>query len=108
MTSDFFVLMKQELIITLIIFILLILKIGKERSNESILNIVNVFLVINLASGFFFNSEGILFNDMFKTNALVILQKNILNLGTLIISLQSYSWLKKHDHVPEFYILILS
>src|SRR5215212_8981922 len=108
MSTDFFILMKQELIITAIIFVLLFLKIGKDRSNENILNIVNLLLLINFLSGFFFNREGVLFNDMFKTNALVVLQKNILNLGSLIISLQSYSWLKKHDHVPEFYILILS
>ena len=108
MLNEFFILMKQELVITLIIFILLLLKIGKDRTNENILNIVNILLVINLAAGFFFNREGMLFNDMFKTNAVAVLQKNILNLGTLIISLQSYSWLKKHHHTLEFYILLLS
>jgi NADH-quinone oxidoreductase subunit N len=45
---------------------------------------------------------------MFRTNELLTLEKNLLSLGTLIISLQSYNWLKDHKHVPEFYILLLS
>ena len=108
MGIDFFILMKLELIITLIIFILLGVKIGKDRSNETVLNLVNFLLVINLAAGFFFNKEGNLFSSMFTTNPLLVLEKNILSLGTLIISLQSYSWLKNHKHVLEFYVLLLS
>lgn len=108
MWTDFLILMKQELVITVIIFFLLILKLGKDRSNDSILNLVNILLLINLAVGVFYNKQGSLFNDMFRTGGLAALQKNILNLGTLIISLQSYSWLKKHQHVIEFYVLLLS
>lgn len=101
-------LMKQELAVVAIIFILLLLKLGKDRSNVTFLNIVNTLLLLNLVAGFFWNSEGVLFNEMFRTNPLMILEKNILSLGTLIISMQSYSWLKTHKHVPEFYILLLS
>src|SRR5437762_10735125 len=45
---------------------------------------------------------------MFRTSELLTLEKNFLNLGTLIISLQSYHWLRNHKHVAEFYILLLS
>ncbi|MDB5192147.1 MAG: dehydrogenase subunit [Segetibacter sp.] len=105
---DFFILMKQELVIMIIIFALLIIKIISDRSNEWILNMVNFLLLINFAAGFFFGKEGMLFNDMFRTTPLTVLEKNILSLGILIISLQSYSWLKNHKHVLEFYILLLS
>jgi NADH-quinone oxidoreductase subunit N len=108
MAVDFLILMKQELIITLIIFILLGVKIGRDRSNESVLNLVNFLLLVNLLAGLFFNREGNLFSSMFTTNPLLVLEKNILSLGTLIISLQSYSWLKNHKHVLEFYVLLLS
>lgn len=94
--------------LVVIIFILLFLKLGKNRSNEGYMNIVNVFLLVNLAAGFLWNREGVLFNEMFRTNKLMFLEKNILNLGMLIISMQSYLWLKTHKHVPEFYILLLS
>ncbi|HET7897750.1 MAG TPA: proton-conducting transporter membrane subunit, partial [Flavisolibacter sp.] len=100
--------MKQELALAVVIFLLLILKLGKDRSNESYLNIVNVLLLLNLMVGFLANREGVLFNEMFRTNTLMALEKNILNLGMLIISLQSWSWLKTHRHAPEFYMLLLS
>lgn len=108
MLTDMLILMKQELALVLIIFILLVLKLGKDRKNESYLNIVNILLLINLVAGFLWNSEGILFNEMFRTGKLIALEKNILNLAMLIISMQSYEWLKTHKHVPEFYVLLLS
>lgn len=109
MLNNFLILMKQELMITIIIFILLFLKLGKkETGNETLINFINVLLFINLASGFFKVQEGTLFGDMFRTNELLTFEKNLLNLGTLIISLQSYNWLKEHKHIPEFYLLLLS
>ncbi|HET9745464.1 MAG TPA: NADH-quinone oxidoreductase subunit N [Chitinophagaceae bacterium] len=107
--NEFLLLMKQELVITLIIFILLFVKLGKEEmKNETLINFVNILLALNLASGFFLQQSGTLFGDMFRTSELFTLEKNLLNLGTLIISLQSYNWLKDHKHAPEFYILLLS
>ena len=108
MPDNFFILMKHELIIAMIIFILLVLKIGRDYSNMRILNIVNMLLLLNCAAGWLFNQQGSLFSGMFYTNELVVLEKNILNLGTLIISLQASSWLKTHEHVPEFFMLLLS
>ena len=109
MVNDFLILMKQELVITLIIFVLLFIKLGKEETkNETLINLVNILLTLNLISGFLFQQSGTLFGDMFRTTELFTFEKNLLNLGTLIISLQSYNWLKEHKHVPEFYILLLS
>ncbi len=109
MGTDFFILMKQEFVLIAIIFILLFIKVGsKDWKNENILNLVNVLLLFNFVIGFFWNEDGILFNEMFKTNKLIITEKSILSLGTYIISLQSYSWLKNHKHVLEFYMLLLS
>src|SRR5438552_11452750 len=109
MLTEFLYLMKAELMITVIIFILLFLKLAnREMKVESLLNFINILLVVNLAAGFFNIPNGNLFGDMFRTNELFTLEKNFLNFGTLIISLQSYDWLKNHKHVPEFYILLLS
>lgn len=107
--NDFFLLMQQELLLTAIIFILLFMKLSAvEWKTKNLLLIVNILLTINLAAGFFFDGFGYLFGDMFQTNELLRLEKNILNLGTLIISLQSYNWLMKHEHAAEFYMLMLS
>jgi NADH-quinone oxidoreductase subunit N len=108
MLADFFILLKQELVVTAIIFLLLFIKLGKDRSNETLLGIINLLLFLNFASGFCCAQDGMLFNDMFHTNPLIVLEKNILNLAIWLISLQSYSWLKTHKHVIEFYLLLLS
>src|SRR6188768_1444063 len=108
MLMDVLILLKQELAICVIIFLLLFIKLGKDRSNESILNLANLLLLVNLVLGFFCNQEGIIFSQMFHTNPLVVLEKNILNLAMLLISMLSYSWLKTHKHVIEFYLLLLS
>lgn len=109
MLNDFLILMKQELVITFIIFVLLFVKLSnKETKNETLINVVNILLTLNLVSGFLFQHSGTLFGDMFRTTPLFTFEKNLLNLGTLIISLQSYNWLKEHKHVAEFYILLFS
>ena len=101
MINNFFILLRQELVITAIIFILLFIKLGKDKSNESLLHIINVLLFVNLLIGFLPMMEGGLFNSMFATNKLIVLEKNILNFAFWIISLQSYAWLKTHKHVIE-------
>ena len=109
MNTDFFILMKSELSVTLIIFTLLILKVWDGIKNNSVLlHVTNVLLFVNLIIGFFFNSDGELFSGMYHTDNVIAAEKIILNLGTLIISLQSFEWLKTHKHMLEFYILLLS
>lgn len=109
MSLNFFILMKSELSLILIIFLLLFIKVWDRIKKEKILfHAINFLLLINFLLGFFSNTPGELFNGMFYTNNLIVLEKNILNLGTLIISLQSFDWLKTHKHLLEFYILLLS
>jgi NADH-quinone oxidoreductase subunit N len=109
MGIDFLILMKQEWAIITILFILLFIKVGsKNWTNENILTLVNILMLLNVITGFFGNKDGILFNEMFKTNHLIVTEKNILSLGTFIIALQSSSWLKNNKHILEFYILLLS
>src|SRR5579872_6594604 len=101
--------LRQELMITGIIFLLLVLKIGaSEYKTGVILNLVNLLLLANFIVGFFPVPDATLFSGMFHTNKLIALEKNMLNLGTLLISLQAYDWLKHHRHVPEFYMLLLA
>ena len=101
-------LMQFELVITLILFILLIIKIDGRMGNEPMLRLINILLLINFIAGFTLNKTGTLFDGMFNTNPLMSFEKNILNLGVLLISLQSYDWLKQHKHLPEFFMLLLS
>jgi len=72
------------------------------------LHFINLLLLANLLLGFFQGGDATLFSGMFHTNRLIVLEKSMLNLATLIVSLQAYSWLKGHRQVLEFYMLLLS
>jgi NADH-quinone oxidoreductase subunit N len=101
--------LRFEVVITLIIFILLVLKLSDaDKKEKSFLMGVNVLLLVNFLVGLLPIGEGGLFMGFFRTTGLLVLQKNILNLGLLLISLTSYTYLLKNNNRIEFYILMLS
>jgi NADH-quinone oxidoreductase subunit N len=106
--NEFFILMKSELAITAIIFLLLFIKLSKGMNNAALLSLIQVVLLMNFLFGFFFNKSGVLFDGMFYTNELIGLQKNILNLGVYLISILFTDWLRSSRHLPEFIMLLLS
>ena len=106
--NDFFTIMKSELVITFIIFLLLLIKVGRGMKNEPLLMLVQILLLLNFIAGFFFNKAGSLFDGMYHTGTLIAFQKNILSLGVYLISLLFADWFKKSEHLPEFFILMLS
>lgn len=108
MMNDFLIIMKPELMITIIIFILLFIKIAGRMKQENLLTLIQALLLVNFIAGFFLNKPGVLFDGMYVSGDLVILQKNILNLGVYIISLLFTDWFRKTGHLHEFFILMLS
>ncbi|CAN5635316.1 NADH-quinone oxidoreductase subunit N [soil metagenome] len=109
MVQDIFKLMKPELLLVLLLFILLFWKLAKnEGTTATQLAVINVLLIGNFIAGFFLNSEGSVFSEVYKASTLATTEKNILNFGVCLISMQSYSWLKTHKHVLEFYMLLVS
>jgi NADH-quinone oxidoreductase subunit N len=106
--KDFLTLMKPELVVTAILFLLLFIKIGKGMKNETILPLIQSLLLINFVFGFFFNKQGVLFDGAYSTSSLIVFEKNILSLGVFLISLLNTDWLKKSQHLPEFFMLMLS
>jgi NADH-quinone oxidoreductase subunit N len=106
--KDFLTLMKPEMLLTAIIFLLLFVKIGWKMSNETLLPLIQVLLLVNFMAGFVFNEQGILFNGLYVTNAMMTFQKSILSLAVYLISMLCSDWLKRSEHLPEFFILMLS
>ena len=95
--------------VSAILFLLLFIKVGaREYRTETLLWLVNILLAVNFMLGFMPGGNSVLFGGMFHTNGLIVLEKNILNLGTLIVSLLAYDWLKGHRLATEFYLLLLS
>jgi NADH-quinone oxidoreductase subunit N len=108
MLNDFLLLMKSELVLAFILFLLLIIKVGTELTNERLLSLIQILLLGNFIYGFFFIESGSLFGGMYITNGLIAFQKSIISLGIYLISLLFSDWLKKSEHLPEFFILLLS
>ena len=109
MSLDSYMLLRFESIITLIIFILLVLKLNDaDNKVKSLLIGINVLLALNFLVGFLPIATGQLFSGFFRSSGLIVLQKNILNLGLLLISLTSFTWLSNNKNRIEFYILLLT
>ncbi len=106
--NEMLIIMKSELLITIIIFLLLFIKLGKGMTNDSLLILVQFLMLLNFIAGFFFNLPGNLFDGMYHTGPLIAFQKNILNLGVYLISLLFADWFRKSEHLTEFFILLLS
>ncbi len=106
--NEFFTLMKSELVIAVIIFLLLFIKLGKTRKSSTVLSVIQLLLLLNFLFGFVCNEQGSLFGNMFTTSALIAFQKNILNLGIYLISLLFADWFKKCAYTLEFFMLMLS
>ena len=106
--SELITIMKSELMITGIIFLLLFIKLSKGVKNDILLPIIQLVLLLNFIAGFFMNFEATAFDTMFQTSPMIAFQKNILNLGVYLISLLFADWFMKTEHLAEFFILMLS
>jgi NADH-quinone oxidoreductase subunit N len=101
-------LLKNELLVTVLIFLLLFIKIGKGMKNGPLLTLIQVLLLVNVIAGFLFPQEGTAFSGMFYANILITFQKNILSIAVFLISLLCADWLKKSANLSEFFLLLLS
>jgi NADH-quinone oxidoreductase subunit N len=104
--------MRHELLLVLITVILLLVEIFLPDNRKHAIIFPSVFLFfIVTVMGFIPGPTGELFGGMYITTALILTMKNILNIGVLIIFIQSVSWLKKDENkgkVGEFYLILLA
>ncbi|MCK5814719.1 MAG: NADH-quinone oxidoreductase subunit N [Flavobacteriaceae bacterium] len=111
MTLESFLLMRQELVLLAVILLLVI---GEIFSNnkKGLINFAIGIFVVHTIIGFLPLEEGSLFGGMFRSTTLIHLFKNVLNVGVLIILLQSADWIKEkvvpENKSTEFFILIFS
>lgn len=112
MTWNELLLMRHEWALIGLALVLIILEIGVSEEKKSRINLVAALLMTAITLlGFWPAESGSVFGGMYVTNPLRILMKNILNIGVLIIFLQSKVWLVKagmKNRVTEFYLLLVS
>ena len=105
-----FIIMKHELLLTIATLILLIAEIAINDKKKIIPFAIGLF-GLHTIYGFFGNLEGEIFGGMYQNSVLIILMKNILNIGVFIILLQASTWLLKEENkarISEFFILLFS
>ncbi|HHC78365.1 MAG TPA: NADH-quinone oxidoreductase subunit N [Flavobacteriia bacterium] len=106
-------LMRFELGLLILFLAVLIFEIftGKKQKGK-LVSFAIILFAIHTAVGFFPLEEGRLFGGMFRTNTLLYFFKNVLNVGVLIVLLQSADWLKEkvvaQHKGTEFILLLLS
>ena len=107
-----YLLMRHELVLTLITLIILIAELYVKEENGRKLRPFSIILFfIATVIGFLPLDAGTLFGGMYQTNGIIAIMKNVLNIGVLIIFIQSYTWLGNDENkikVNEFFLLILS
>lgn len=100
--------MKSELVVVLIIFILLLIKLGKGMNNGMLLSLVQVLMLVSVAVSIPGNAAGRHFDGMFLSGPSAGFQKGILGLAAYLITLLFSDWLRKTEHLTEFLVLMLS
>ena len=104
--------MRHELLLVVITVILLVVEIflPNTQKRKIILPAILLMGAVTIV-GFFPGTPGILFGGMFQSTKLTLMLKNILNVGVLIIFVQSVDWLKQEQNkekISEFFLLMLS
>lgn len=112
MRLEDFLLMRHELLLTLVAVIVLVMEIFMhDNSKQSIRPWAIILFALVTIIGFFPSPTGSLFGGMYQSTAMIHLMKNILNIGVLIVFIQAAKWLnleENHNKVSEFYILTLT
>jgi len=107
-----FLTMRHEILLSIIAILVLIIDLNlKPAKKHYIIPIVLCLFMVHLVIGFLPAESGVMFGGMYKTTALTILMKNILNIGVMIILFQSNSWLSKADNkekMSEYFLLLFS
>ena len=113
MNLNSFIAMRQEIFLLAILLLLIVGEIFVNKNKKGSLVHLALFLFgIHTIIGFFAIEETSLFGGMFRTNTLIHFFKNALNVGVLIVLLQSADWIKE-KMVPlnkgtEFFMLLFS
>ena len=108
-----FLLMRHEIILLVVILLLIVAEVSiSQNKKNSIVHLAIFLFGIHAILGFLSIEESSLFGGMFRTNALIHFFKNVLNIGVLVLLLQSGDWLQekivRENKGTEFFILLFS
>jgi len=105
--------MRQEILLLAIILLLIVAEVSiPQNKKNSVVHLAIFLFGIHTIVGFFAIDESSLFGGMFRTDGLIHFFKNVLNIGVLVLLLQSGDWLQEkivhQNRGSEFFILLFS
>ncbi|MCF6352470.1 MAG: NADH-quinone oxidoreductase subunit N [Cyclobacteriaceae bacterium] len=104
--------MRNELSLIVVVLLLLMAEIfSSKNARYMLLNVATGLFALHTILGFLPTETGELFGGMYRSTSLIILMKNILNIGVLVVLFQVQGWLKKpenNNRSLEFYLLTFS
>jgi len=103
--------MRLEVMLSIMVLYQLIADLSDNENKRPVINATIIFFGIITVVGFIPSSPTNLFGSMYIHDELRMLLKNILNVSTLIILLQSAGWLNKsenHSKTGAFFLLLFS
>ena len=107
-----FLIMRSELSLLVLVLILLIAEIFSSKNRQSnTINLATGLFLLHTILGFLPGIDGKLFGGMYNHTPLIEMMKSIMNIGVLILFMQSSEWLKKEENkgkVSEYFMLILT
>ncbi len=108
-----FLFMRQEIVLLAITLLLIVAEIFiAQNKKSSIIHLAIFMFGIHTILGVFIMEEGEIFGGMFRVNGLIHFFKNVMNVGVLILLLQSADWLKEkivpQNRGTEFFVLLFS
>lgn len=108
-----FLLMRQEILLLAITLLLLVAEIFIHKNKKGSIVHLAIFLFgIHTAVGFLPMEESSLFGGMFHSDNMIHFFKNVLNIGVLILLLQSADWIQEklvtENRGVEFFVLLFA
>jgi len=112
MSFDQILLLRNELVLTIALLIVLSAEIFLSQSKRKLVIPIalGAFGMVTII-GWFPQAEGSLFGGMYQADTLRWIMKNVLNIGVLLIFIQSVPWLHKPEQnykMSEFYMIVIA
>jgi NADH-quinone oxidoreductase subunit N len=107
-----FLVMRHELLLIAAALLILMAEIFSHPDKKKQIGIFSVIIMgIITIVGFLPSEPGSLFGGMYVSSPARLMMKNILNIGALLVFIQSVSWLNKQENsgkISEYFILLTS
>lgn len=111
MTWHSIYIMRHEVLLAVLILYQLVADLSEKESKGNVIHTTIIAFFLYTVIGFFPSSEASLFGGMYVNDGLRLLLKNILSISTLIVLLQSSTWLRDEEHrsrAGAFYLSIFA